>query len=301
MNSQVSPTSSAPGTDRLRRTLLPELAQPASHTAVSFRRLLIVIAVYWMYVTVSDILYANSLRVGFSQMTSARLFVPWDARLVQHLILFPVLIGCLWSSVRIGWRPLWRAIPLQLLLAVFFAVAGAPALWIGQDLLATHPEMYAHSASQKDMPSSGELPLRIASATSFLLHLWLCPGGYQRLFAVPALPGFGTAGTALERAWNAARLAALRMQLSPHTLFNLLHTIRGQIAWDPEAAQTMVIQLGDLLRRLLTAGETEFTPLAAEIEFAQPVPGAAAAALCGPADLVAAGAAAAAPAPGCPA
>jgi len=27
--------------------------------------------------------------------------------------------------------------------------------------------------------------------------------------------------------WIAARLAALRMQLSPHTLFNLLHTIRG--------------------------------------------------------------------------
>ncbi len=74
---------------------------------------------------------------------------------------------------------------------------------------------------------------------------------------------------ALERAWSAARLAALRMQLSPHTLFNLLHTIRGQIEWDPAAAQKMVIQLGDLLRRLLAAGEIEFTPLAAEIEFAR--------------------------------
>ena len=39
---------------------------------------------------------------------------------------------------------------------------------------------------------------------------------------------------ALEREWSAARLAALRMQLSPHTLFNLLHTIRGHIEWDPE-------------------------------------------------------------------
>jgi two-component system, LytTR family, sensor kinase len=41
--------------------------------------------------------------------------------------------------------------------------------------------------------------------------------------------------SALEREWSAARLAALRMQLSPHTLFNLLHTIRGHIEWDPKA------------------------------------------------------------------
>ena len=63
---------------------------------------------------------------------------------------------------------------------------------------------------------------------------------------------------ALEREWSAARLAALRMQLSPHTLFNLLHTIRGHIEWDPKAAAVMVVQLADLLRRLLNAGEQDF-------------------------------------------
>jgi LytS/YehU family sensor histidine kinase len=73
--------------------------------------------------------------------------------------------------------------------------------------------------------------------------------------------------TALEREWSAARLAALRMQLSPHTLFNLLHTIRGHIEWDPKAAQTMVVQLGDLLRRLLNAGERDFSRLADELQF----------------------------------
>src|SRR4029077_21215709 len=72
---------------------------------------------------------------------------------------------------------------------------------------------------------------------------------------------------ALERALTQAHLAALRMQLSPHTLFNLLHTIRGQIIWDPPAAQTMVVQLGDLLRRLLSAGEREFSRLSDELQF----------------------------------
>jgi two-component system, LytTR family, sensor kinase len=72
---------------------------------------------------------------------------------------------------------------------------------------------------------------------------------------------------ALEQSMSATRLAALRMQLSPHTLFNLLHTIRGQIGWDPASAQTMVVQLGDVLRRLLLAGERDFSRLADEFEF----------------------------------
>jgi sensor histidine kinase YesM len=71
----------------------------------------------------------------------------------------------------------------------------------------------------------------------------------------------------LEREWSAARLAALRMQLSPHTLFNLLHTIRGNIEWDPRGAQAMVVQLADLLRRLLSAGERDFSKLTDELQF----------------------------------
>jgi LytS/YehU family sensor histidine kinase len=57
------------------------------------------------------------------------------------------------------------------------------------------------------------------------------------------------------------------MQLSPHTLFNLLHTIRGHIEWDPKGAQSMVVQLADLLRRLLNAGERDFSRLSDELQF----------------------------------
>jgi two-component system LytT family sensor kinase len=59
------------------------------------------------------------------------------------------------------------------------------------------------------------------------------------------------------------------MQLSPHTLFNLLHTIRGNIACDPPAAQAMIVQLADLLRRLLAAGEREWARLDDEMQFVQ--------------------------------
>jgi LytS/YehU family sensor histidine kinase len=81
------------------------------------------------------------------------------------------------------------------------------------------------------------------------------------------LAGAELRGAALERALSGAQLAALRMQLSPHTLFNLLHTIRGHISWDPAQAQVMVVQLGDLLRGLLAAGTCELMPLCEEMQF----------------------------------
>jgi LytS/YehU family sensor histidine kinase len=109
----------------------------------------------------------------------------------------------------------------------------------------------------------------LAAATNFELTYGFC---------LALVTGFGlyqrfrdsqVRSAALERALTSAHLAALRMQLSPHTLFNLLHTIRGQIGWDPAAAQAMVVQLGDLLRRLLTAGERDFSLLTDELRFAR--------------------------------
>ncbi|HEY0339919.1 MAG TPA: histidine kinase, partial [Steroidobacteraceae bacterium] len=112
-----------------------------------------------------------------------------------------------------------------------------------------------------------DLPMWLATTTTFFLTygfaLTLVMGFafYQRLRDAQLR------SAALERALTAANLAALRMQLSPHTLFNLLHTIRGQISWDPAAAQSMIVQLGDLLRRLLTAGERDFSRLDDELHF----------------------------------
>ena len=59
----------------------------------------------------------------------------------------------------------------------------------------------------------------------------------------------------------------MRLQLSPHTLFNLLHTIRGHVEWDPSLARSMIVQLGDLLRWVLRAGEHELNRLQDELQF----------------------------------
>jgi hypothetical protein len=246
------------------------------HSAVStpgVRQLLAILTAFWVYVAFSNVLYANSMQASLAMEVpnGINFFAPWGARLLQHLFLYPALLCCVWGSIRLGWQPLWSKAPSQLLLGLAFAVLAAPALALGERL-AGLPEMKPHpmptgSALLLGFFSRDELPMWLASATTFLLTygfgLALIMGFafYQRL------RDSQLRSAALERALSAAHLAALRMQLSPHTLFNLLHTIRGQITWDPATAQSMVVQLGDLLRRLLTAGERDFSRLADELQF----------------------------------
>lgn len=238
------------------------------------RQNLIILSVFWVYVACSNVLYANSMQASIAQIPGEiHVFAPYCSRLLQHLFLYPVLLLCVSISTRLGWQPLWKRLPLQLLTALFFASLAQPAMGLAEHL-------YGSSmGNMHDMHMGGvhndfgigiyreDLPVWMAATTTFLLTygfaLTLVMGFafYQRLRDAQLR------SAALERALTAANLAALRMQLSPHTLFNLLHTIRGHISWDPAAAQAMVVQLGDLLRRLLTAGERDFSRLDEELQF----------------------------------
>jgi hypothetical protein len=239
--------------------------------AGSMRPQLAVLTAFWIYVALSNVLYAHSMQASLSSM--GRVFAPWDARLIQHLLLYPLFLLSMWRAMRTGWQPLWRTLPLQLACALGFAVLASPALVTGEYLTrGWHAEAWSHSDMAQKWGSwqsfaTHEIPIWVASITSFLvtygfgLALVMGFSFYQRL------RDSQLRSAALERALTQAHLAALRMQLSPHTLFNLLHTIRGQITWDPPAAQAMVVQLGDLLRRLLNAGEREFSRLSDELQF----------------------------------
>jgi len=248
----------------------------AARARRNFRPQLAVLTGFWIYVALSNLMYANTMGQSLKALNVTDFFAPSDARLMQHLLLYPLFILCAWTSLRIGWRPLWRTLPIQLSCALGFAVLAAPALIAGEAIVGewkgtiaiTHLNSQGY-ANWAEFFAGPAVPTWIASATSFLVTYG---------FGLALITGFGfyqslrdaqLRSAALERALAAAHLAALRMQLSPHTLFNLLHTIRGQIGWDPSAAQAMVVQLADLLRRLLTAGEQEFSRLTDELQFVQ--------------------------------
>ena len=236
-----------------------------------WRQFLLITGLFWAYVTLSNVLYAHAFGGTLALLKINDLFAPWPQRVLQHLLLLAPLLGCYWASLRIGWRPAWRALPLQMVLAVGFSALPHWALMLadkGLRVAVGKPwQELADQAATPTLSGAADIALWIASGTNFLLQygfgLALITGlAWYRRYRDAELQVEALTGQT-----NRARLSALRMQLSPHTLFNLLNTIRGQIGWDPRAAQQMVVQLSDLLRKLLSAGEREFSLLADELQF----------------------------------
>jgi hypothetical protein len=238
--------------------------------ASRIRPSLLIVTAFWAYVAASNVIYAHSMQESLFALHVVDFFAGWKARLLQHLFLYPLLLAGVWGSIRIGWQPIARRLPPQVLIAGAFAAAASPALWLGEWLMSDrmhYQDTWASAAGMTHEMPGAELPIWLASATTFLLTYG---------FAIALVSGFDfyrrlrdsqIRAAALERALTAAHLATLRMQLSPHSLFNLLHTIRGEIDWDPAAARTMIVQFGDLLRRILNAGEREYSRLADEMQF----------------------------------
>ncbi|MDD4856771.1 MAG: histidine kinase [Candidatus Krumholzibacteria bacterium] len=63
-----------------------------------------------------------------------------------------------------------------------------------------------------------------------------------------------------------ARFDALRSQINPHFLFNVLNAATSLIWSEPEKARWILVKLSSILRRLLRGGE-DFVPLSREIDF----------------------------------
>jgi Histidine kinase len=227
------------------------------------------ITAFWGYVALSNIVWGNSMKASLAKIGEDRVFAPWDARVGQHLLLYPFLIGILCLSRRIAWTPLWRAIPLQITCVLLFSMLANPAMDIAEGILWSESGLHLSQLTlwSDDMYPGNRTYSWMASATIFTLPFIFCMALLAGFDIYRRFRDAQAHSAALERSLNAAHLAALRQQLSPHTLFNLLHTIRGHVAWDPSLAQSMIVQLGDLLRRVLRAGEHELSQLQEELEF----------------------------------
>lgn len=66
-----------------------------------------------------------------------------------------------------------------------------------------------------------------------------------------------------------AQLEALTAQLQPHFLFNTLHGVSALMRRDPDAAETMLSRLADLLRQTLQRHDAPEIPLQAELDLLQ--------------------------------
>jgi two-component system, LytTR family, sensor kinase len=71
----------------------------------------------------------------------------------------------------------------------------------------------------------------------------------------------------LEARLSEARLAALKMQLRPHFLFNTLNSISSLIYSDRDSADAMLTRLAEFLRMTIDSEAEQLVPLARELEF----------------------------------
>src|ERR1700735_3793482 len=87
---------------------------------VPYRILLALTAAFWLFVTLTDVLYGYTMQINADQQFKVVLFVVWYERALQHLLLFPILLACFAASLRTGWAPVGRVL-VQILLGGTFA------------------------------------------------------------------------------------------------------------------------------------------------------------------------------------
>jgi hypothetical protein len=217
---------------------------PPAPKPIALRTLLVISGLFWAYVTLSNVLYASNMQFS-AALYHADMFAPWEVRVVQHVLLLPLLLSCYWASSRAGWG-MPRGLPLQLLLGLVFAGLCYPAMNLAEHICTWYFKGHWQMVEMSPEPSGAERAAWSASFISFFLTY-----------------GFGVALVSGLNWYQRHR------DSEPHTLFNLLHTIRGQINPEPEIARSMVVQLADLLRRLLSAGQRDFSLLSEELSFAR--------------------------------
>jgi two-component system LytT family sensor kinase len=114
-------------------------------------------------------------------------------------------------------------------------------------------------------PTSGSISANVLHLLS--KHTAISILTYWILVTIAQLWRRAMRASQLETQLARARLAALRMQLHPHFLFNTLYAIGTLIHEDPAAAEEMVVRLGELLRASLADEKSQEIPLARELEF----------------------------------
>jgi hypothetical protein len=227
---------------------------------------LVLVSLFWAYVTLTDIVYYEAMRIEIAEMTGIMVFYPWEHRVLQHALTLPLLLLCYFTAARIGWRPAARRVPQQLGLALGFSLLMYWAMLVSDRILSL---ALGWPVQPFGVYTRGNLAVWISSTVTGLLA-YAC--GLALLTVVATWRRYHVLtlrSSELRRDWAGARLAALRAQLSPHTLFNVLHTIQARISGEPELAESLIASLGDLLRGLLAAGDRDYALLRDELAFVE--------------------------------
>ena len=119
----------------------------------------------------------------------------------------------------------------------------------------------------RDLPPFREVLL--TSLFNTLLMCWLTIGVWLGLLFARRAQHRERQAEQLQARLTAARLEALHAQLHPHFLFNALNSAAEMVHRDADAADRMLVGLGELLRASLEHRQQALVPLHAELQLVQ--------------------------------
>jgi hypothetical protein len=221
---------------------------------------------YWFFMLATRML-------GFNLATALDpriIIAPPHLRVLQHLLLLPLLVLFLRSALLVGWRESQRlrALLLHAGMAVFFALLARPVLVILVAMQRGEVELLDELFRSIIGPSFS-LVLWSSSGADFLLSYL---GALLLVFAAQYCMNLREQlrrAAVLESEWVRGRLQSLQQRAHPQFVINTLQDAVAAIAQAPNQASNLLAHLIALLRRSLTLNGDDLVPVTDEIESAQ--------------------------------
>jgi two-component system LytT family sensor kinase len=207
----------------------------------------------------------NASSVIADRLTSGRGFT-WAVPLVTEmsgaysiLVLVPAVLWWMrrYPIARRSWP--WR-VPMHLAASAIFGICSTLIMWGGRTVLWRMLEWGTYDYGKFPFRFFMEYPKQLMA----YIVIYGCVVGYAYAQRTRAQE---KRAEELERKLVEARLAALKMQLNPHFLFNTMNMISSFIHEDPDRADTMLAHLSDLLRLSLGDSDAQEVPLDKELRF----------------------------------
>jgi len=222
----------------------------------------------WIIVSFSSI-FISLLRQKYLQAHMDYVIPTVAQHLLQHALLYPLLVACYWFAIKNGFShsPTARKIPIQLGLATAFSGLVYPVLYVAVALTAPtklNPDDF-YDMLHNIFVLNYWAAVTINYWTAYFFGLFLIVSA--TLFI--RLQNEARTRAELDNQHLQTRLAILRGQLGPHFLSNALNTVLAFVRHEPDKAEQAISGLNHLLRGSFDAAPEHIVSLRKELGYVE--------------------------------
>ena len=229
---------------------------------------LTVAVVLWLYSTVSDMAAHNFLEQYFEPRKLIA-FIDVQSRLLQHILMLPVLIGALHAALHVYLKALNAPVKWAFYIgcALLYGLCVRPL-----EILAI---LLIHGRYDYFDPDNHGLIFMLISPTwyrygNIMGNAAICLLGMLVILSLFGQLALSKEKLRLERLDSellAVKLKTLQWQLNPHFVFNCLNTVSALLKSAPGKADRVLMKFSELLRMTLREQEQVYTSVSSELEY----------------------------------